>query len=168
MRYIYCPKCGEKLTSRQAGDDGAVPYCESCRKYWFDTFAHCVIVLVYNELDEIVLCMQPHLSDRFSSFVSGYIQPGETAEETALREVEEEIGIRLERLRYIRSVWFGKNDMLMSAYTGYAPKAELKLSQEIASAQWVPYQEAPKTMFPEHPESAMWVLYRQFLKEKME
>ena len=46
MRYEYCPKCGKKLIPKQAGDDGLVPYCEDCEKYWFDTFGSCVIIMV--------------------------------------------------------------------------------------------------------------------------
>lgn len=58
MRYKYCPDCGTKLIPKHAGDDGAVPYCESCKEFRFDTFHSCVIVLTYNEFDEIILCRQ--------------------------------------------------------------------------------------------------------------
>ena len=54
MRYQYCPQCGQKLNLKQAGDDGLVPYCESCRKYWFDVFGSCVIIMIVNEQDEVV------------------------------------------------------------------------------------------------------------------
>ena len=30
MHYIFCPQCGNKLTERVAGDDGATPYCDKC------------------------------------------------------------------------------------------------------------------------------------------
>ena len=55
MRYIYCPECGRKLTEKEAGDDGPVPYCEGCGKYWFDSFSSCVIVMVVNDQGEIVI-----------------------------------------------------------------------------------------------------------------
>ena len=44
MRYKYCPECGTKLIPKHAGDDGAVPYCERCKEFRFDTFHSCVIV----------------------------------------------------------------------------------------------------------------------------
>lgn len=164
MRYVYCPHCGTKLINKKAGDDGAVPFCELCKKYWFDSFASCVIVLVYNEFDEIVLCRQGYLSDKYTSVTSGYITPGENAEETALREVKEELGIELESLEYAGTVWFGANDMLMHGFVGFAHKCELKLSEEIDSAEWVYYTEAPKTMFPDSPGNALHVVYRKFLE----
>ena len=58
MRYLYCPQCGNKLTLRQAGDEGAVPFCERCKKLWFDSFSSCSIVLVANEYNEIALLRQ--------------------------------------------------------------------------------------------------------------
>ncbi len=35
MRYNYCPVCGQKLHKKEAGDDGNVPFCLDCNKYWF-------------------------------------------------------------------------------------------------------------------------------------
>ena len=98
MHYTYCPLCGSKLVDKEAGDDGVVPYCEHCKKYWFDGFASCVMVLTYNQFDEIVLCRQSYLSDKYSSLTSGFITPGETAEQCAVREVKEELGIDIQNL----------------------------------------------------------------------
>ena len=89
MRYKYCPECGAKLNKRQAGDDGLVPYCDNCKRYWFDSFSSCVIVMVVNELHEIALLKQSYISDQYETFVAGYITPGENAEEAATREVKE-------------------------------------------------------------------------------
>lgn len=68
MHYIYCPQCGAKLVDRQAGDDGCVPYCESCLKYWFDAFSDCAIVLVANEMNEVALLQQNYLSNGAQNF----------------------------------------------------------------------------------------------------
>ncbi|MGI6105190.1 MAG: NAD(+) diphosphatase [Raoultibacter sp.] len=164
MKYTFCPQCGEKLSEIHAGDDGMVPYCESCEVPWFDTFWSCVIVLVYNEYDEVVLSRQSYLSDTYASFTSGYMTPGETAEETAIREVKEELGLDLETLIYAGTHWFGKRDMLMHGFIGYAHRQELHLSEEVDSAEWVPALEAPKTMFPDSPGNAACAIYRKFLQ----
>ena len=73
MRYSYCPQCGTKLINKIAGDDGYVPFCKQCNKYWFDSFSSCSIVLVANQYNEIALLRQFYMSDKFTSFVSGYI-----------------------------------------------------------------------------------------------
>ncbi len=164
MHYNYCPLCGEKLIDRKAGDDGNVPYCTQCNKFWFDSFSSCVIILVANEYNEIALLRQDYMSVDHATFVSGYITPGENAETAALREVREELGLDLESIHYAGSYWFGKKDLLMIGFIGFAKKADFVLSSEVDSAQWVPASEAPLMMFPDRPGNAMHPLYRQFLE----
>jgi len=43
-----------------------------------------VLVLIYNEFDEIVLTRQNYISRQYATFASGVITPGETAEECAI------------------------------------------------------------------------------------
>lgn len=88
MHYKYCPECGTKLIPHPAGDDGDVPYCSNCNRMWFDSFSDCVLVLVYDEFDELALSSQWYLPKQFASFTTGYMKPGETAEEAAAREVQ--------------------------------------------------------------------------------
>ncbi|MBR0105211.1 MAG: NUDIX domain-containing protein [Firmicutes bacterium] len=164
MRYRFCPVCGAKLTEIKAGDDGMVPYCEPCGKRWFDTFQSCVIVLTYNEYDEIVLARQNYLSDKYAVITSGFITPGETAEECALREVKEELGLEPERLIYAGTYWFSAREQLMHGFIAYSPKKELVLSKELDSAQWVPALEAAKIMHPDKPGGALYEIYHKFLR----
>ena len=125
-----------------------------------------MIVLTYNEYDEIILCRQSYLSDRYATVTSGYISPGETAEECAVREVKEELGLDLESLEYAGTYWFGKKDMLMHGFIGFAHKQDLILSEELGSAEWVPSAKAPEMMFPDRPGNALHELYRLYLKKK--
>lgn len=165
MRYKYCPECGRALIDKKAGDDGNIPYCEQCERFWFDYFGSCVIVLVANEYNEIALLQQNYMSTEYMSFVSGYICPGENAEETAMREVEEEIGIKLECLEYAGTHWFAKKDLLMHGFIGYAKRKEFVLSNEVDNAIWVPALDIVDKIFPEKPGNAMFALYRQYLEK---
>lgn len=164
MRYVYCPRCGAKLNPRAAGDDGDVPFCEPCGRYWFDTFSSCSIVLVANPYHEIALLRQSYLSADHACFVSGYITPGENAEEAAVREVKEELGLRIERLEYAGTYWFPSKELLMHGFIGFSPKADFVLSSEVDSAAWVPASEAPAFMSPDRPGNAMHPIYRKYLK----
>lgn len=56
---------------------------------WFDSFSSCVIILVANEYHEIAMLKQNYMSEKYWTYVSGFMKPGETAEETAIREVNE-------------------------------------------------------------------------------
>jgi NAD+ diphosphatase len=164
MHYKYCPECGARLVGKKAGDDGLVPYCDSCSKYWFDTFSSCVIVLVYNEFDEVVLSRQSYLSDKYSSFTSGFMTPGENAEESAIREVKEELGLEVTELKYAGTYWFGKREQLMHGFLAYVPKTELHISEEVDSAAWVPALDVPKTLFPDKPGNSAFAIYKKYLK----
>ena len=162
MRYKYCPECGAKLNGRQAGDDGLVPYCDNCKRYWFDSFSSCVIVMVVNELHEIALLKQSYISDQYETFVAGYITPGENAEEAATREVKEELGLTVENLIYEGTHWFDKREQLMHAYIGIVKKADFSTSSEVDGVSWIPLEEAPTRMFPNRPGNTQHILYRKY------
>lgn len=168
MHYKFCPECGEKLTDRPAGDDGLVPFCESCDTYHFDSFPSCVIILVANEYGELTLLRQEYLSDRYATFVAGYISPGETAEEAAYREVREEIGIELEEMEAAGTYWFDKKGILMHGFLAYTTKKEFVLSSEVDSAAWVPAEQAPELMFPDAPGNSAHALYRKYMEKRNE
>lgn len=148
MRFRYCPDCGAKLTARELGDEGLVPWCEGCQKPLFDVFAVCIIALVVDEAGEAALLRQGEPSGPYRNLVSGYIQPGETAEETARREIQEEIGVAVERLRFAGTYWFGKKEMLMVGFIAEAKRQEFRLSTEVQGAEWVPARQALALVHP--------------------
>lgn len=164
MKFRYCPHCGAKLTPRPIGDEGLVPYCDVCRVPLFDLFSTCVIVLVTNECGEAALLRQGYISGQYYNLVSGYIKPGETAEETAAREVQEELGLPLLSLRFAGTYWFGKKDMLMVGFLGRAKKQEFHLSGEVDAARWVPVRECPGLVHPKG--SVSYALVERYLAEQ--
>ena len=148
MRFTYCPDCGMKLSSRVLGDEGAVPWCDGCGRPFFDMFSCCVIVLVMNEYEEAAILRQNYLSSQYGTLVSGYMKPGESAEECAYREVAEELGIGLEEVKIVKTWWHGRKDQLMIGFVGRAKKADFKLSSEVDEARWLPVEEALGQVHP--------------------
>lgn len=148
MKFEYCPKCGEKLIKKEIGDEGLVPFCKSCDKPWFDMFSSCIIALVVNEYNEAAILHQSYMSAVYANIVSGYIKPGESAEECAEREIFEEIGVKAKSVELILTRWFEKGDMLMIAFIVKANKCELVLSDEVDAAEWVPLHEALNMVHP--------------------
>lgn len=164
MHFQFCPICGSKLILKEAGDDGMVPYCEPCTKMWFDMFSSCIIALVANEYHEIALLLQPSLSNR-GVFVSGYITPGESAEDAAVREIKEELGLDVEKLESTGTFWFKKRGQLMHGFIAKVKKQELICSHEIESASWVPAEKAPEIMFEDWNGNRAWDIYRSYMRE---
>lgn len=148
MHFKYCPTCGSRLIEKKMGDEGMIPFCQSCNYPLFDMFSSCIIALVVNEYDEAALLRQNYISAKYYNLVSGYIKPGESAELTAMREISEEIGVHPDSLELIGTYWFGKKDMLMIGFIGKAKKSELVLSDEVDQAEWVPVRQAIRMVHP--------------------
>lgn len=163
--FQYCPTCGTKLLLKPAGDDGDVPYCLHCGKFWFPMFADCVIVLVANADHQVVLAKMPYLSTQYESLISGYIKPGENAETAALREVKEELGLTGKSIAYAGTHWLPKHEMMMHGFIVKVNDAQLTLSDELASAEWVAAADAPEKMWPASAENAALKVLQQYSKQ---
>ena len=145
MRYEYCPLCGEKTQLRQLGDEGDVPWCEGCGRPFFDGFAVCVLSVVVSG-EEICLIRQSYGDTNKYVGVAGYVKCGETAEEAACREVQEEIGIVPESVRFLSSHFYQGRDQLMLGFLARVSKQELRISGELCEARWFSAREAEKTV----------------------
>lgn len=142
MRFTYCPHCGKKLIKKEIGDEGLIPYCEGCRVPLWDMFTTCVICAVVNEENEVALLRQNYVSSTHYVCVAGVMKLGESAEETAIREIKEEIGLDVEKLEYIRSYPYEKKEMLMLGFKATVKKAAFVTSSEVDSVEWVKFEEA--------------------------
>lgn len=142
MRFTYCPHCGAKLVNREIGDEGMIPFCENCNIPLWDMFTTSIIAAVVNECGEIALLRQNYVSATKYVCVAGIMKIGESAEETVIREVKEEIGQDVEKLEFIRSYPYEKKEMLMLGYKATVKKRNIALSVEVDSAKWVKYEEA--------------------------
>ena len=164
MRFSYCPVCGEKLELRVCGDEGEVPFCGRCDRPWFDMFASAAIVLVVNPEGKVALLDQAYISTQYKNLVSGYIKPGESAEECAMREVEEEIGIHLRSLSLQFTHWFQKSQVLMVGFIGHTDETALTLSGEVDAAGWFTPEEAIKLVHPKETGAVSGLLVDTYLK----
>jgi NAD+ diphosphatase len=128
---------------REIGDEGMVPYCEKCDFPLFDMFSTSIITAVVNEYGEIALLRQNYVSTSNYVCVAGYIKVGESAEETVMREVKEELGQDAESIEFVRSYPYEKKQMLMLGYKTTVKKKDFELSGEVDSAEWVRLEDAP-------------------------
>ncbi|MGN0778506.1 MAG: NUDIX domain-containing protein [Aristaeellaceae bacterium] len=147
MRFTFCPDCGSRLIPRALGDEGDVPWCERCARPLFDMFSSCIIAAVVNEAGEVALLRDRRSPDR-EVLVAGYMKPGESAEEAMVREVQEELGLRVTGHRLLWTCWHGKGQQLMIAFIAYGQKQPLVPSCELQSAAWVPLMEAVNRVPP--------------------
>ncbi|MDE6248654.1 MAG: NUDIX domain-containing protein [Paramuribaculum sp.] len=150
MKFTYCPDCGTLLESRILGDEGAVPWCSRCNKPWFPMFSTCIIALVHDRQGRVLLLRQNYIHPVYRNLVSGYMTPGETAEETARREIKEETGLEVTDLKLIGTWWFARKDMLMIGFFAEVDgNTPLSLSSEVDGASWHTPAEALTLVHPE-------------------
>lgn len=142
MHFTFCPQCGNKLIDKEIGDEGKIPFCNVCSRPFWDMFATSVICAVTNEFGEVALIRQNYVSQSNYVCVAGIMQLGESAEETAKREIKEEIGLDVENLTYVRSYFYEKKTMLMLGFRASVKKSDFVLSGEVDSAQWFEPKEA--------------------------
>lgn len=155
MRFTYCPHCGDRLIKKEIGDEGLIPYCLRCEIPLWDLFTTCVICAVVNEYNEIALLRQNYVSATNYLCVAGVMKPGESAEECACREVQEEIGLAVKKIEYIRSFPYEKKEMLMLGFHATVQKADFRLSGEVDAVQWFPLDTAAEQI---RPGSIAWEL----------
>ncbi len=142
MHFTFCPHCGSKLVSKEIGDEGFIPYCETCEIPLWDMFTTSIITAVVNEYNEVALLRQDYVSTTNYVCVAGIMKLGESAEETVIREVKEEIGQDVESLSFVRSFPYEKKEMLMLGYKAVVKKKDFTLSGEVDSVKWVPFEDA--------------------------
>ncbi len=142
MRFSYCPHCGKKLTQKEIGDEGLIPFCEQCSIPLWDMFTTSIIAAVVNECGEIALLRQNYVSATKYVCVAGIMKIGESAEDTVVREVAEEIGLQVDSLEFIKSYPYDKKEMLMLGYKASVKKTDFTISGEVDAVKWVKLENA--------------------------
>ena len=142
MRFKYCPHCGNKLIKKEIGDEGLIPFCEKCNVPLWDMFTTSIIAAVVNEENEVALLRQNYVSTSSYVCVAGIMKIGESAEETVIREVKEEIGLDVTKINFIQSYPYEKKEMLMLGYKAVVKKSDFIISGEVDSVKWVKFEDA--------------------------
>lgn len=131
----YCCFCGKELVLKTLLDRSKEKYCDGCDQVFFSSPSPCVIVMVTNA-NKVLLARGIGWKHPFWALISGHIRSGETAEEAAVREVYEEVGLEISSLEFLRTYTTEYRDLLMIAFKAEAEKTSIKKSQELESARW--------------------------------
>ena len=75
--------------------------------------------------------------------VAGYVNKGESAEQTIVREVKEELRLDVIDYEYMRSEYFEKSNTLMMNFISVVEDDDLSnISDEVDKATWFSFEEA--------------------------
>jgi NAD+ diphosphatase len=131
----YCHICGKELNFKTLLDGSIEKYCSNCDHVFFDEPSPAVIVAVINN-SKILLTRSIGWDHPYWGLVAGHVKSGETAEETAVREVNEEVGLDIKNLSILGTFASKDRDLLMIGFKAYSENTSIKKSQELEKAEW--------------------------------
>jgi NAD+ diphosphatase len=135
VSHTHCPRCGALTETFAAGHAQRCPVDGSEH---FPRIDPAVIMLVTDQDDRCLLARNRRWPPRRVSILAGFVEPGESAEQAVAREVGEETGIAVSRVRYVGSQPWPMPQSLMLGFRAVA-SGDLSLrvdDEEIAEAQW--------------------------------
>lgn len=142
-RHRFCGACGTPTIEMA---DERARRCPSCAAIFFPVVSPAVIVAVTRG-DELLLAHNRHFRAGMFSLLAGFVEPGETLEQAAMREVREEVGIEIDDLRYVASQPWSFPNSLMVGFRARHVRGELAVDgKEIEQAGWF-----RRTSMPEIP-----------------
>jgi NAD+ diphosphatase len=124
-----------------------------------------VIVAITDPEDRLLVAHASYWSARRYSHLAGYVEPGESLEQAARREVGEEAGLILAALSYVASQPWPFPASIMTGFKATVEDPTLRLDQdEITDAMWVSREDLPglvsdgSVILPPAGSIARWML----------
>ncbi len=132
-RHRYCAQCG---TASNLASGGWVRHCPHCRAQHHPRVDPVVIMLAVNGERCLLGRNRRRVGTRYSC-LAGFVEPGETLEEAVRREVFEESGIRVGRVRYLASQpWPFPSTLMVGMLAEALSEAITVDPEELAEACW--------------------------------
>lgn len=129
----FCGRCG---TTTEPARTERAKVCPTCHRVTYPRLSPAVIVLVRNGNAALMVRGKKAQPGRYS-LVAGFVEPGETIEQTAHREVREETGIAIKNIRYCASEpWPFPNSLMLGFVADYEGGEIAPDGIEIESAGW--------------------------------
>lgn len=133
QNHQFCSRCG---TPTEDHDSDRAKKCPSCGYMAYPRLSPCVIVLV-TKGEEVLLARAANFPGRMFSTLAGFIEAGETIEDGLVREVWEEVGIKVSNLQYMTSQPWPFPHSLMIGFHAEYESGEIEVDGvEIAEARW--------------------------------
>jgi len=136
----YCGRCGAE-TERKPDELARV--CPRCGLQQFPRISPAVIVRIERG-DELLLARSPHFAPGVYSTLAGFVEPGESLEDTVIREVREEVGVEVTNVRYFGSQPWPFPHSLMIGFVADWAAGEIRPQEgEIEDAGWFTVDNLP-------------------------
>lgn len=147
MEYNFCPKCGSKAERKLHN----LLACPNCGYDFYVNPASTNAVILENSKGEILLVKRKFEPMKgYLDLPGGFVEPGESLEQSAIREVKEELGIDIAEVKYFNSypdeyLFQGVNIKTLGfVLTGKVKDgSEITASDDVADAKFYKKDELP-------------------------
>ena len=142
-RHRFCARCGQATKPTKGGWQRT---CAGCKAEHFPRVDPVTIMMVEHEGKMLLGRQAMWPKGRFSA-LAGFMEPGESIEETVAREVFEEAGVRVRGVTYVASQPWPFPSQLMIGCHAHADSADLTIdANEIEEARWFTRDEVAEAM----------------------
>lgn len=139
----FCGICGQHMIH---GQKERTMNCPNCGNIVYPTIAPSVIVAV-KDGDKLLLTryQAEHSAYRNYALVAGYVETGETVEDTVRREVMEEVGLKVKNIQYYKSQpWSFTGALLLGFFCEVDGGSDIILDEtELEEGIWLEREKVP-------------------------
>ncbi|MGB3681801.1 MAG: NAD(+) diphosphatase [Rubrobacteraceae bacterium] len=128
----FCGRCG---TGTAPSPTELSKECPGCGMHFYPRLSPAAIMLVTSG-EQLLLARSPHFPPGMYSALAGFVEPGESIEQTIAREVREEVGVEIRNPRYFGSQPWPFPGSLMIGFIAEYAGGELRSGEEIEDAGW--------------------------------
>ncbi|MDN7125027.1 NAD(+) diphosphatase [Pseudidiomarina sp. 1APP75-32.1] len=141
----FCGRCGARM---QAVDWELAMQCHTCKHRCYPRISPCIIVAIRNG-KKILLARGERHRPGLYSVLAGFVESGETLEQTLAREVMEEAGIKVKNVQYVCSQPWPFPNSLMMGFTAEWESGDLHFDPfELEDGAWYGFDELPDIPLP--------------------
>ncbi|MCX7170002.1 MAG: NAD(+) diphosphatase [Proteobacteria bacterium] len=141
LTHQFCGRCG---TRTELGTSERSRICPGCSLVSYPRLAPAVMALVRRQRS-LLLARSPHFPEGMFSALAGFVEPGESLEETLQREVREEVGVGITNLRYFGSQsWPFPHSLMIAFVADYLDGDIVPQPGEIEAADWFSIDRLPR------------------------
>ena len=143
--FRFCGKCGAG-TKNSSHERAKI--CTACSHVVYPKISPAIICSVTRG-DEILLARGVKFTSPVYSVLAGFVEPGETLEETVEREIMEETGVTVKNIKYFGNQPWPFSSSMMIAFTAEYESGDIKIDdKEILDAGWFTPDKLPMLPTP--------------------
>ena len=140
----FCGRCGHSM---HHSDRERAMVCENCGQTEYPKISPAIIVAIHDG-DDLLMIKSAGRPNSSFHLIAGFVEIGETFEETVKREAMEEVGVKVKNIKYYKSQPWAFSDSVMIGFTAEldGERQEFVIQEsEVGEAAWINRKDIPES-----------------------